>query len=931
MIVLCTVTTIKFNVARGSRTILVPTDYLTIQSAINNAAEGDTVFVYGGTYSENVIVNKTISLTGENKTTTFVNGGGTGVVVEVTADSVFMTGFTIGNGSFADGGAAISLYKVRSVSLIDNAVVSSYLGMGLLNSSAIIVQSNYMLGCNTSLFMNFSDSNTIQGNTFANAAEAVQMIRSSNNTIVGNIVSNCSFYGVHLKYSSQNKLQGNEIYGSENGLLLEYSPATTLSTNDMHSNRFNFGVIGDSLFDYIHSVDVSNRIAGKSLYYLVNMKDMSLNETLSQNVGYLAIVNSSNVRANSLDLSNNGEGFLFAYSTDCSIEDSNMTNNKRAAFVYNSPRCSIINDHFTSSSGGISILSSPTALVKNSTIVETGDYGLTLEASQDSVIEGNSVEHSIRGGLSLYSSPNCNIRSNTFVSNGFGIFVQVSTGVNIYDNVVANNTGNGVNFSYSDNSSAQGNSVSGNDGYGVVFQAVQFASAVNNLLKNNTQSGIYMYGCFLGQVNSNVIEYNQVGITLQSSLDTKIDGNQVLGNVHEGILLMGSPSSDVGANTVLNNSWEGMSFQNSANSTLNANVVYHNMRFGIWLQDSPQVTILNSNVSSNALDGIYLRGSDGSRILNSVLNGNGDAGCRLFFSDLVALGQNNITNNREGVRIFLSNDNTINDNRLLKNIEYGINIYNSTRNKLYHNNFINNTVQNAKVLNASSVWDDSYPDGGNYWSDYLGLDSYWGPKQDQPGADGIGDTPHIIDSDNMDKYPLVIPARFHDLSLEKLVLPSNEVYVGWVFSVNVTVKNVGGYVENANVSAYYGGLVIQTRQLNNLTVGSSSTVSMLWDTSSLPQCRTYDVKAEVTIVAGDTHIEDNIYDFGLVKVKVVGDVNSDGKINILDIFAIATAFGSKVGGSNYKINYDMNLDHAINILDLAKAALNFNKVCLYRG
>ena len=55
----------------------------------------------------------------------------------------------------------------------------------------------------------------------------------------------------------------------------------------------------------------------------------------------------------------------------------------------------------------------------------------------------------------------------------------------------------------------------------------------------------------------------------------------------------------------------------------------------------------------------------------------------------------------------------------------------------------------------ANFWDNSYPSGGNYWSDYTGVDLYWGPNQDQPGSDGIGDTPYIIDDDNQDNYPFM--------------------------------------------------------------------------------------------------------------------------------------------------------------------------------
>jgi len=60
-------------------------------------------------------------------------------------------------------------------------------------------------------------------------------------------------------------------------------------------------------------------------------------------------------------------------------------------------------------------------------------------------------------------------------------------------------------------------------------------------------------------------------------------------------------------------------------------------------------------------------------------------------------------------------------------------------------------------LILTNVWNDGYPSGGNYWSDYTGVDEKSGPNQDQPGSDGIGDTPYFIDGYNQDRYPLMYP------------------------------------------------------------------------------------------------------------------------------------------------------------------------------
>jgi len=83
-------------------TIVVPDDYPTIQEAINHASEGDTVFVRSGTYYGQVIVNKTVSLIGENRHTVVLDGSSLGVeTLTITAGNVGVSELQITDGYFS--------------------------------------------------------------------------------------------------------------------------------------------------------------------------------------------------------------------------------------------------------------------------------------------------------------------------------------------------------------------------------------------------------------------------------------------------------------------------------------------------------------------------------------------------------------------------------------------------------------------------------------------------------------------------------------------------------------------------------------------------------------------------------------------------------------------------------------------------------------
>lgn len=90
----------------------------------------------------------------------------------------------------------------------------------------------------------------------------------------------------------------------------------------------------------------------------------------------------------------------------------------------------------------------------------------------------------------------------------------------------------------------------------------------------------------------------------------------------------------------------------------------------------------------------------------------------------------------------------------------GYNLYGlkdkNNNNTIYHNNFIKNTRQ-ALSLDSVNIWDNGYPSGGNYWSEYAGVDFYSGPYQNETGSDGIGDTQYTVGANNTDRYPFIRP------------------------------------------------------------------------------------------------------------------------------------------------------------------------------
>ncbi|UCH31154.1 MAG: right-handed parallel beta-helix repeat-containing protein [Candidatus Bathyarchaeota archaeon] len=165
-------------------------DYLRIQDAINNATTGDIIFVRSGTYIENVVVDKSVSLIGENRDSTFIDAGGTGTVIRVTANKVNIESFTIRNSGTIPTDYGINLALSNDNIIKNNKITGNYMGIWLFSS-----------------INNTISRNNISSNLFS----GVHGLYSLNNIFLGNIISSNDEYGVYLGGSNNNTIHHNNF------------------------------------------------------------------------------------------------------------------------------------------------------------------------------------------------------------------------------------------------------------------------------------------------------------------------------------------------------------------------------------------------------------------------------------------------------------------------------------------------------------------------------------------------------------------------------------------------------------------------------------------------------------------------------------------------------------------------------------------------
>jgi parallel beta-helix repeat protein len=222
--------------------------WATINHAIGQAASGDTIIVHDGTYTENVDVNKSLTIQSMNgATVTVVQAANIDDhVFEVTVDHVIIRGFAVRNARNATG---IRLYHSSDNTIESNTCSNSGTGISLSdNSNGNTIKGNT---CSDNdydgISAHDSSDNTIESNACSNNGSGIVINSCSSTTIKGNTCSNNDYNGTHLYDSSDNTIENNTFSGSGSGICLnEHSDTNIIEGNTLSDNRSNAIYVYDS-------------------------------------------------------------------------------------------------------------------------------------------------------------------------------------------------------------------------------------------------------------------------------------------------------------------------------------------------------------------------------------------------------------------------------------------------------------------------------------------------------------------------------------------------------------------------------------------------------------------------------------------------------------------------------------------------------------
>ena len=480
-------------------------NYSRIYKAIDAASDGDTIFVFNGTYNECFLIDKSITLMGEDKETTklICNRHTT---VRVFANNVTIHGFTIDNIPDEYDNKQYGLHIIGDNTIIyDNIIAKNCTGICLYSSIASLIFDNTFH--NNGLITYYSYENSVFNNTI-NGKELVYLEQASDELIDSDsgqvILINCTnvevngldltntSYGVQLRNSDDCQISNNIFSNGIGGISLKNSHRNTISGNEVcnceHQDGIRIELSSENVLD-------SNILSNNALYGIRIQE--SCNNTVSNNI----------ITENYM-----GVGCWYRTCRDNIITENIIFDNEECGVSLDASNNIVCNNVFSGHvHGGIQIKSSDHQILEN----EFYNDGIYITETS-CLYKDNKIENNMVNGRPLVYLKDASNK----VINSAGQIIPCKCNRITVENQLLNNTVVGITLIQSKNCHISGNNLNSNRIFGIKM----YNSNKNIITRNSISFNLY-HGIYIEYSNRNIISKNHIcnnkrnGICLDDWID----------------------------------------------------------------------------------------------------------------------------------------------------------------------------------------------------------------------------------------------------------------------------------------------------------------------------------------------------------------------------------------------------------------------------
>ncbi|HWM52948.1 MAG TPA: right-handed parallel beta-helix repeat-containing protein [Thermoplasmata archaeon] len=475
------------------------------------------------------------------------------------------------------------------------------------------------------------------------------------------------------------------------------------------------------------------------------------------------------------------------------------------------PGVVVSNNNISGSQVGVSVSGGGGASIVGN-LVSNNSYGIRVDASSNVSLAANSLSNNQFQGLLVTGSSNLTVESNDFSRNGAGLWLTESLNATLHGNtfdhdglvvlgssvptrsshsIDVDNLVNGKPIRYFKEES--GLVVDGLDiGQLIVVDSTDVS--IENVSTDHADVGLELANVQGASIRDSNFSYNDRGVFVTNSSDIVFAHDSVwftnqtyLPSVPargSGVHVASSRNVTVSLSDLSRNEGAALFVDRPSQSVTVSDSELVNNRVAIQVSSLAGLTMTGDRFDRNSeaivvtdSKDVVVRDSDIERsvwssagfqsVTNLTVTGNriaANLGSFCVRSTHILTVAHNTFESNEGPGLCLESsfDANITDNLFANNTAEGLQVYDSARIRTFRNAFADNYIYGGSQAYDSSpnpnTWDDGYPHGGNFWSNYRGADRCIGPGQDVcNGPDGIGDSPYAIQVRGTDRYPLMRP------------------------------------------------------------------------------------------------------------------------------------------------------------------------------
>ena len=593
-----------------------PSDYDTIQDAIDNADDDDIIDVKSGTYTENVVVDKRLTVKGAGNDTTTIDGDSAGVTVNITSNWCNLTGFEIIKGSTGLflGGENI---WVSQCSVTDN----SDHGIQAESTTNIVV-----------------DNSTVSNND----KDGIRLNNTAVHTLDNVTVSNSGLYGIYVRDPKEGRRGGG---GDNHQLKTHIRIRIKIST----WNGYQFSDVDKAKMNDIKSTGNGNNGIRFDGCQQVDLNNVHVNENVEYGVyGY----DTSNLKIQQGTANSNGmDGIIFDNCRDFTLKNFQTITNEGGGLWFFNSKGGTVQDLEVKENDwdGISFWQCEDIDFSKSQVQSNGANGVWVDSSTDFAVNECDFSENGGNGFQIDSSGNIVVDDLKAESNHLNGLKITEVMDSQFENILGSqNSKSGFLAIDSNDNTIEGGSVSKNNNDGITMESSPRNSIIDLLISENGLAGIFLNKADNTKISSTTSKENgQDGVKVNNSKKVNITKSQVKNNSKNGVHAKGSEDCSVHDTTVSGNKEDGVVYEVTIKSKVEVTIVTGNINNGVFLTDSDDCTIDACEIKDNGKNGIEVKDTNIVSIADTKSVANGKDGMRVYRSTKVELQRTEFGDNED--------------------------------------------------------------------------------------------------------------------------------------------------------------------------------------------------------------------------------------------------------------------------------------------